>query len=198
MIQRKLLQETDLTRARAIALAQGFETADKNLKEIHGHKTESASSGSAGLHVKTEPVHKVSGKRCNISDVGARVICHRCGKPGHLATMCKHRESVCHKCKKKGHIAEVCRTKVLDQPTLPGRSKKNNLRQIRQVDEESDSCSDDSVQDTQELIKTVEQRQKGPSPPIKVHVEVDKVSIPMEVDTGASVAIISENTYHRL
>ena len=25
---------------RAIALAQGFETADKNLKEIHGHKTD--------------------------------------------------------------------------------------------------------------------------------------------------------------
>ena len=37
-------------------LTQGFKTADKNLKEIYGHKTESTSSGSA---VKTGPVYKV-------------------------------------------------------------------------------------------------------------------------------------------
>lgn len=46
-------------------------------------------------------------------------------------------------------------------------------------------------------MRTVEQRQ-GRTPPIKVHVEVDKISIPMEVDTGASVAIMSENAYHKL
>ena len=122
VIQKKLLQETDLTYARAISLAQGFETASKNLKEIHRHKTEStSSSGSAGLHVKTEPVHKVSGK----CEGGPRVTCHHCGKPGHLVTVCRHRESVCHKCKKKGHLAKVSWTIVLDQPALPGKPKKN-------------------------------------------------------------------------
>ena len=66
------------------------------------------------------------------------------------------------------------------------------------MDEESDDGSDDSMQDPQEAIKTVEQRQKGQTPPIKVQVVVHKVSIPMEVDTGASVAIMSESTYHKL
>ena len=49
-----------------------------------------------------------------------------------------------------------------------------------------------------QLIMTVKQRQDGHTPPIKVLVEVDKVSIPMEVDTGASVSTISENKYHKL
>ena len=49
---------------------------------------------------------------------------------------------------------------------------------------ESDSDTDDSIP----WIMTTGQRQ----------VEVDKVSIPMEVDTGASVSIISENQYHKL
>ena len=39
----------------------------------------------------------------------------------------------------------------------------------------------------------------GPSvKPLKVRVSVNKVDIDMEVDTGASVSIISEETYNRL
>ena len=45
---------------------------------------------------------------------------------------------------------------------------------------------------------TLQRTQDGRTPPIKVHVEVEGVSIPMEVDTGASVSIVSENTYHKL
>ena len=33
---------------------------------------------------------------------------------------------------------------------------------------------------------------------MKVQVEVDKVSISMEIDTGACVSIIFENRYHKL
>lgn len=148
IIQKKLLQETDLTYARAIALAQGFETADKNLKEIHAHKTESISSGSAAVSIKTEPVHRVSGKRSNTSSRGARVTCHRCGKPGHLAAVCRHCESVCHKCKEKGPgLAKVCRSRLPAQPTLPGRPKKTASQQVRQVDEGSEYSSEDFTQD---------------------------------------------------
>ena len=44
----------------------------------------------------------------------------------------------------------------------------------------------------------VQRSQDGRTPPIKAHVEVEGVSIPIEVDTGASVSILSENTYHKL
>ena len=113
-IQRKLFQETDLTFARALAVAQGAETAVKNLKEMQAPRQESTSSSSSttGVTVKSEPVHKVAGKKVSTKEGGARVTCHCCGNPGHLAPVCRFRESVCHKCKKKGHLARVCRSKA--------------------------------------------------------------------------------------
>ena len=73
--QKKLLQETDLTYAKAVSVAQGFETADKNLKEMHVPKAEATSGSSAGVPVKPEPLHKVSGKRASTNEGGARVAC---------------------------------------------------------------------------------------------------------------------------
>ena len=65
-----------------------------------------------------------------------------------------------------------------------------NSYPIRQVDEESDTDLDDSMQP----IRTVKQRQDGCTPPTNVHVEVDKVPI----STGVNVSIMSKNKYHKL
>ena len=35
-------------------------------------------------------------------------------------------------------------------------------------------------------------------PPVKVHVQIDNRSVPVEIDTGASVSIMSEKLYHEL
>ena len=59
---------------------------------------------------------------------------------------------------------------------------------------DSDIDSDDSMQP----ILTVRLGQGSRLPPIQVHVEVDSHSIPMEVDTGATVLIMVETTYHKL
>ena len=48
--QKKLLQVKDLTLyAKAVSVAQGFETADKNLKEMYAPNVELTSSSSAGV-----------------------------------------------------------------------------------------------------------------------------------------------------
>ena len=64
-IQNKLLRVTNLTYAKALTVAQSFETADKNLEEMRDtpRAEPTASSGSAGTQVKPEPVHKMSGKK---------------------------------------------------------------------------------------------------------------------------------------
>ena len=115
-IQRKLLQQATLTYAKAIMLAQGIETANSNLKEMRAPTTELTASSSTGVTVKTEPVHKMSVKRDKPRQSDSGVICHRCGKPGHLATVCRHRGSVCHNSKKEGHLAKVCRSKPHAKP----------------------------------------------------------------------------------
>ena len=164
---------------------------------MHAPTTELTASSSTGVTVKTEPVHKMSVKRDKPRQSDSGVTCHRCGKPGHLATVCRHRGSVCHKCKKKGHLAKVCRSKPHAKPPPPppsqGRSTKAS-RPVRQVAEGSESDADYPMQP----IMTVNLGSVSYSPPIKVHVEVDKISIPMEVDTGASVSVMSENVYHQL
>ena len=186
-IQKKLLQEKDLTFQRALAIAQGSEAADRNLREMKAPKQE-LDSNSKGVTVKSEPVHKVSRRNSNTKDLG--VTCHRCGTTGHLATVCRFRDRTCHKCGKRGHLAKVCRSKSNSrQPPLP---KRPTSRPVRQVGEETDS--DDSLQ----LIQTLGEGQEGRQPPIQVHVKVDNCSVPMEVDTGASVSIMSEATYHKL
>ena len=92
-------------------------------------------------------------------------------------------------------LARVCKSKSQPQPAPQGKSTKRTTSQpVRQLDEEYDSDTDDSMQP----ILTIGQRRDGRTPPIKVQVEVDKVSISMEIDTGACVSIISENRYHKL
>ena len=69
---------------------------------------------SAGVSVKSEPVHKVSGKRTTTTTATraptarAELACHHCGAPGHLVPACRFKDRVCHKCKRRGHLARVC------------------------------------------------------------------------------------------
>ena len=191
-IQKKLLQEKNLTFQRALAIAQGSEAADRNLREMKVPKQE-LDSNSKGVTIKSEPVHKLYGKKPSTRDMG--VTCHCCGTPGHLATVCRFRDRTCHKCGKRGYLAKVCRSKPNPKQPPPGARPKRPVSQpVRQVGEETDADSDDSLQ----LIQTLGDGREGRQPPIKVHVEVDNCSVPMEVDTGASVSIMAEATYHKL
>ena len=73
-------------------MANGTETADKNLKEMKApaQELDSASSSLASVKVKSEPVQKIHAKKKLSSNKGAQggVMCHRCGNPGHLVTTC--------------------------------------------------------------------------------------------------------------
>ena len=89
--KKKLLQEVDLTFARALAIAQGVETADQTLKEMK-------SPQESTIPIKTEQVHNV---RKVPSGKDKDALCYCCGNPGHVAVNCRFRDSVCHKCKKK-------------------------------------------------------------------------------------------------
>lgn len=201
-IQKKLLQENDpLTLARALTVAQGAESADKNLKEMKAppQELDSTSSSQTSVRVKSEPIQKVNARKklTTATKEGAQggVICHRCGHPGHLATTCRFKDQVCHRCKKRGHLARVCRSKPKTFPPTQGtQSKRPTSQPVRQVGEESEDDSDDSLRP----IYTLEQERDTRLPPIKVQVVLDHCSVPMEVDTGASVSIMPETLYRQL
>ena len=172
-IQQRLLQEAKLTYKRAVELAQGLETAAQNVKTLKTHgaepvKTETEASAS---------VHKVTNKG---------ITCHRCGKAGHIAPKCRFKDTVCHKCGKKGHLKAVCRSKPKGNP-----SRKGQPRHVRHVDEEVDNESEDEL--TLYHIST-----KKTTPPLRLSIKLNEHMVEMELDTGASVSLMSEATFRQL
>ena len=173
-VQKRLLTYTDLTLAKAVEVAQSMEAAERDTQEMKSTEL---------------TIRKVSTQR---GAVKAKP-CYRCGKQGHEPHSCGFREAICHNCQKKGHLARVCRSKAQNEKggRTSWRSKKGRQGPVKWV-----SLSEDQgTQPTPESEERVILRVGGPpSKPITVTVEIDGKSIPMEVDTGSAVSLISEDT----
>ena len=186
-IQKKLLSETDLTLDKAIQLAQSAETAEKNVKEMGGETPK-------------EPVHQIrgppghrkgSGTKRSVMETRDRENCSRCGKPGHQGKDCPFRDRVCHKCQCRGHLARVCRSS--SNPKKGPRREKGRRHPVRHLEESEDSTSE--LEEFLGLVREVGGIHKLYQPPIKVPLRIDGVQVQMELDTGASVSIVSEDQY---
>ena len=113
IIQRRLLSEKELSFKTAFAcvscvtaleLAQGMELAAKNVRELSVPARELPSTAGPTTAVQN-PVNLVGDNAPNRSPP----TCYRCGKAGHYASVCKHKETVYNKCGKVGHLQKVCR-----------------------------------------------------------------------------------------
>ena len=102
--------------------------------------------------------------------------------------MCRHKETVCHKCGVKGHIARACRSRKRNQPkTQPSNSPPPNTNPVREEEEGTD-----------DEVYTMFPLQTKKYKPIYVTVQVNNAPLRMEVDTGATLSVISDATYHQL
>ena len=111
--------------------------------------------------------------------------CYRWGGK-HAAARCKFKDYECHYCKKKGHLASVCRKKKQDRNNAKPAEQTNRVEEPR--------SSDDEVEHEYSLHRL----SSGSSRPITVQVTLNGKTTEMEVDTGASVSIISEETLQTL
>ena len=121
-IQRRLLQQAELTFDKAMEMAQAAEAAEKDSECLTGatadknHPTSEVLVPPAAL----DSVHNVTQQRKqrnNAKQQGGGSpqptqsgCCYRCGGQ-HKQSACPREEWVCHFCKKKGHLAKVCRKK---------------------------------------------------------------------------------------
>ena len=126
--------------------------------------------------------------------------CYRCGGQ-HFNQDCRFKDAECRKCGKKGHIARACRSKpaatlstaqksVIEkqQSRRPRRQQTNLL--TKEYPEDTDSDAD--VDPVLFLIYHLTPN------PIRVNVQLNRTFLNMEVDTGASVSIISKDTNSKL
>ncbi|RWR99571.1 uncharacterized protein B4U79_11743, partial [Dinothrombium tinctorium] len=125
-MQKKLLTEEKLTFEKALAIAVGMETAEKDTRDIQ-QKLESVNKVANVVKTKSS-----TSKRTKTADKQIET-CYRCGKGNHKATDCRFREAVCHFCKKKGHIKSACRNRKEKG------MKVNQFDEIKQMGTESGS-----------------------------------------------------------
>ena len=172
-LQRQLLAKpSPLSFEDAFSLAQAHESAEQNAKDLQ-------KSAVTHVHVvKPEPKHQGD--------------CHRCGGK-HPQHSCRFRKTVCNFCKKTGHIAKVCRTRLRQQKHTKSNRTTTSVHQVTDTAEDS-TKNIEGTGASYNLFHFTE----GHAQPIVVTMGVSGAEIAMEVDTGASVSIISEATYNKL
>jgi hypothetical protein len=193
--QQRLLLEKDLTLESAIQLASMRATALKDASQIQ-----------ASTSPKDHSVHRVLEKKAAYSHASP-ISCHRCGGP-HLANNCRFIDAKCRHCAKTGHIAKVCRSK--SRPTDTAKPSQRTWKSKRPSDKAntveincppapspmplniSDTEIDSSMTDPYKMFSVTSIAR---SKPIMITVKVNNRDLKMELDTGASVSIISKSMF---
>ena len=115
----------------------------------------------------------------------------------HLATECQFKDTECHLCKKRGHLARVCRSKKADSGRPP--QNRNKMKRVANYQKTHSVVATGTAEnDTDTSVYTLFNVSSSPSKPYVVTMHINDTKLPMEVDTGASLAQISESTYDRL
>ena len=158
-------EDDELTFSKAVQLAIEVEEASKVAKETL-----------QGFQVAHD-IHKVEDKTkfFKSSPTKKQFACSRCGKEGHTASFCRHKNSTCHYCQKTGHLEAACLSRKHDMT----KKKKKFVKTIQTVKEESF---------TDEIPPEVEV-------PIKLD---DKHILDFEVDTGAGTNFLGYNNWKKL
>ena len=181
-IQRRLLAEEKLTFKRAMDLATALETAAANAQMLQGSRPQQvASEVRAG-----DVVHNLqsAGKAMT-----ATVSCYRCGKSNHTAQQCRFKTVKCHGCGKLGHIVKVCRSTTSKKARSTAGVMVTEVQHLQT--EEAEETGESSEEYSLFHVRS------EPETQLKVGIVIDKQPVEMVVDTGASLSIISENTFRK-
>ena len=182
-IQRRLLSEEKLTLKRAVEIAVALEQAESNLATI-----DSAHN--------TTPIHKIESSnttrrkfeyKSSVQDDKKLVKCTGCGNNGHEIVNCRWKKSKCYTCGKLGHLKYKCPQKT-DTATinqLPLESDDNNYNRRTHQNEDETIYS----------MFSVERRNDGV---LTTALKFNDRICTFQVDTGAAVSIISEETMKKL
>ena len=165
--QRRLLSENDLTFAKAFEIALNMETADRDARQLRGMESENIGAAS---------VHKVR--------IQGTKNCYRCKGKNHHANECHFKETKCHNCGKIGHIKKACRSKTQTETVKSTQGRRQQKKHTKYVEAEEDM--------EVFTILTVTSEDAGL---YKETFSVADVKLEMEIDTGAAMSIISQQTY---
>lgn len=192
--QKRLLTESDLTLAKAVEVAQNMEAAHNNaqaMKQFTPVVGEVVPVDQPEFQdtQNVQPFRSQSVGNMSGQGASAARVCYRCGSNTHSGFDCSHKDTVCHKCGKLGHLARVCRS--------GGRGRRGRPYQLRGrqswVDTQDYPENQKRVEDLWEVLTA------GPQvKPYRTTLTLNGSPVSMEIDTGAAVTLISESTMRSL
>ena len=168
-MQKRLLLKPKLTLEKAMKIAHSVESAVQNVRQLQSVQP---------VQEAREGVHKVGSLHTRERSA---ITCYWCGKTGHQSARCRHKGAKCHSCGKVGHPQAVCRSKPSQDSEQPRSQQPHSVRQVKETEEPH-------------LLFTLP---SACSRPWKTVVETDRIPPEMEVDTGASLSLVAEDTYRR-
>lgn len=173
-LQCKLLADPELTFAKAMATTKAMETAECSAKDLH-----SGSTGQVHLMGRCPARNRHNGPPKAQPQLPSTCSC--CGA-AHSPDSYKYESATCHYCKKPGRLAKVCRKKAKDLQSASLR--KPDPARTHQMDASVDAEEYSLYYSTSNKLR-----------PLEVSLLVNQVDMTMEVDTGATLSVISELTY---
>uniref|UniRef100_A0A1Y1K0Y3 RNA-directed DNA polymerase n=1 Tax=Photinus pyralis TaxID=7054 RepID=A0A1Y1K0Y3_PHOPY len=186
--QRRLLCEKDLTFSKACQMAIAIESAENQAKALKGGLVEKVTdhvSESSRRSVSSQWRPKGRGQPSMSSTSqprqSGRGKCRHCGR-FHDESRCRARDWKCFTCNRQGHTSVVC-------------WKKNGVKCVNEEEQET-STEEDEINKISTLVCN-NVKSVNSSVLLKEMLVNDKPVL-MEVDTGASVTVMSSEKFNKL
>ncbi|XP_072171469.1 uncharacterized protein [Diadema setosum] len=181
-IQRILLAEKKLDLTKAVDIATSVEMAERNVCDLQSTQAPRG-NGATNKVFKQQAGHKK-----NKTGAQHRNSCYRCGQ-GHEKGKCKAVDATCHNCGKRGHFAKVCRSK-----TNSGQRTEVQTQFLAEISAEQSTPPRDNMEELEYFMHKAQASPKKEAPML-LELGISHNNTVMEIDTGATLSIVSEATY---
>ena len=196
-IQRRLLAEAEgLTLQKALDISRAMEAADANLKTLQDPQHTPATDGHVDVHTIALPGRSDRGGPTPTTETP----CSRCGRKDHAPNEFRFKSAICYTCRKLGHLARVCRSgpRVTNQPWYGGTARRRAASPRTNALDATEGDQERSQREMEQEEAYALNALRSKTEPIAIHLTINDRDLEMELDTGASVTIMSERTYRSL